>query len=453
MYEALPTDTIAAIATAPGQAALGIIRISGPAACDLLQQVVQTSRHCLSPDTMAFGRVFDRTSGALVDEVMCFFRRGPRTATGEDVAEIHAHGGPLVLRDILARVCAAGARAALPGEFTSRAFFNGRMDLTRAEAVMALIGAKSEQAARVAARQLEGAIGKGLEDTYDALTDIRGQLEAGLDHPDEDLVGPSLETIALSLDNIRSTLERACQSFRRGTLLTRGARIVIAGPSNAGKSSLFNRLAGADRAIVDAEPGTTRDVVEAIGERNGIPLTFCDTAGLRGDAPRVEQQGIERAKQAAAAADILLLVMDGTAGTPPEDVLELARLFADRSILIANKCDLPAFSPPDMSPLPSPLCISARSGDGLVPLMGRIDALLQSDIMGDVVLTTGRQHDAVDDACRHTAAALALLLEKRDPELVALELRRAQEAFASLWGRHASTDVIDRIFSTFCLGK
>jgi tRNA modification GTPase len=454
-----PGDTIAAIATATGPAAIGIVRLSGPRAGDVLARVVPAANAARHPRRMCRGRALDPRDGSLLDDVLCFFAPGPATVTGEDVAEIHGHGGPVVLGRLLAAALAAGARAAEPGEFTYRGFVGGRLDLTRAEAVAHLIAARSERAANAALARLDGAAGRALGGALDALTVAAARVEAGLDFPDEDLPPAAAKDIAAAVEAALSPLREAERSFALGARLADGARIALAGPVNAGKSSLLNRLAGAERALVDAAPGTTRDVVEARGEISGVPVLFCDTAGLRPDASGLEGRGIEAGRRAVREADALVIVLDGAAAgsTGAVDLAGLVARESGRPALVAcNKSDLPGFS----ARVPAALAdlarveISARTGagiDALVEALGRL--LIGDDGAAEPLLSTARQHRAVEVAIARAGAAAARLREGADPELAAEDLRRAREALAGLFGADADAQLLDGIFSTFCLGK
>ncbi|MBN2526598.1 MAG: tRNA uridine-5-carboxymethylaminomethyl(34) synthesis GTPase MnmE [Deltaproteobacteria bacterium] len=448
-------DTIAAIATAAGNAALGIVRISGPDAKDVLQKVVPAANAMNAPRQLRFGRARDIESGVIIDEVLCFYAPAPATATGEDVAEIHGHGGALVLNQLLRQVLHAGARLATPGEFTRRAYTNGKMDLTQAEAVMSLIGARSERAARTAARQLGGAIGEALAAEYDHVTRISAMLEVCLDFPDEDLPAEQTFEFIKRLTEVSEKLLGAVRSYRMGQLLTRGAKVVIAGPSNAGKSSLLNALINEDKALVDSVPGTTRDIVEAPFEIDGIPVTFLDTAGLRFGAKKVEQMGMEKSRKALSQADLILLVLDG--GDPKsvtKEIVEIVDLYEDSLIPVLNKCDLPLF---DSRAFPAALKdavqISASNKLNLDELHQEMSKKLSAGQATDVILTTARQLTAVETALDHITTAKIVLEDNGPPELAAADMRWAREALASLWGRDAQTDVIDTIFLSFCLGK
>jgi len=451
-------DTIAAVATGRGPAALGIVRISGPAAAAVIEAVVQGARAVERPRAMVHGRARHPSSAEMIDEVLCFYAPGPRTATGQDVAEIHGHGGPLVLGRLLDATLHAGARPAHPGEFTARAFRNGRLDLTQAEAVMTLIGARSERAARAAVANLQGRVAERLGRELDRLTEVAAQVEAGLDFPDEDLPLDESYRLAAILEEVEQELSSAADSYALGSRLADGARVAIVGPTNAGKSSLLNRLVDEERALVDHEPGTTRDVVEGRSEIDGIPIVFRDTAGLRGTTDRVETRGIERSRDAATSADLCLIVVDGAERSPERfagiDDLTSA---ADRPMIAAiNKRDLPDWSDrlPECLDGVAPVPVSALTSQGLPDLERAIAAALGATERDyEPLLATARQHAAVERARARTSSAARALRRQRSVELAAVDLGEARRELSGLWGRDASEEVVDAIFSSFCLGK
>jgi tRNA modification GTPase len=451
-------DTIAAVATGRGPAALGIVRITGPDSARVLAAVVPGTRAVERPRRMVHGRARDPSSDQVIDEILCYFAPGPKTATGQDVAEIHGHGGPLVLGRLLDATLRAGARPANPGEFTARAFLGGRLDLTQAEAVMTLIGARSERAARTAVANLQGRVAERLGRELDRLTEVAAQVEAGLDFPDEDLPLDEAARLAAILDEVSLELESAADSYALGARLADGARVAIVGPTNAGKSSLLNRLVDEERALVDHEPGTTRDVVEGQAEIDGIPIVFRDTAGLRDTSERVETRGIERSREAATSADLCLIVIDGAEGSPGrcEGVEELISVTGSPAIVAINKNDLGDWSDrlPAVLDESTSLPISALTGHGLPELKQAIAAALGArDHDHEPLLVTARQHTAVSRALERTSSAAQTLRRKRSIELAAIDLSEARRELASLWGRDAGEEVIDAIFSSFCLGK
>ncbi|MCP4599746.1 MAG: tRNA uridine-5-carboxymethylaminomethyl(34) synthesis GTPase MnmE [Proteobacteria bacterium] len=451
-------DTIAAIATAPGPAALGIVRISGPRAAVVLDAIVPRAKAPTKPRHVAAATARHPRSGTSIDEVLCFFCPAPKTATGEDTAEIHGHGGPLILKQLLDAALEAGARVAQPGEFTYRAFRNGRIDLTQAEAVMGLIGARSERAAQVMVNQLAGDLGRSLSHDLDAIINVSAQVEAGLDFPDEDLPLEKAEEIANHLEKIGDRLSSIRDSYSLGSKLTEGARIAIVGPPNAGKSSLLNKLVGEDRVLVDPDPGTTRDVIEARSEACGIPLVFVDTAGLRKNAGRVERRGMEKTLETIRGADLVVIVIDGAdRGEKYEDQLDIPGSL-DKLLVAVNKVDLPTWT--DANDLKAAFKIaprvptSALTGEGMDRLIKTIAKMLgDRDDEDTRMLTTQRQYAAVDSCVEHVKKAALILCRGNDPELAAADLRWARESLASLWGRSATDEMLDAIFSRFCIGK
>jgi tRNA modification GTPase len=393
-----------------------------------------------------------------IDEVVFFYCKGPKTATGEDTAEIQGHGGPVIMKRLLEAVLQAGARPAEPGEFTYRAFTNGRIDLTQAEAVMGLIGARSERAARISLGQLSGNLGRNLLALFEEVSTVTAHVEAGLDFPDEDLPVEMAERLGLRLSEAQRRLEDLANSFTFGARLGDGARIAVVGPPNAGKSSLFNRLAAEDRAIVDDAPGTTRDVVEHAGEVAGIPVIYSDTAGLREADAKVERTGIERSMRCAESADILLLVLDGS--LPVLDIDRLSSLIAASpsaaKLVVLNKKDLSSFRdelPTFLDCLPH-VAVSAATGEGIEALLSSLEQLLCAEDRGETpVLTTSRQHRAVSDAAKHVDVAASMLIGNGDLELVAAELKWARESLAALLGKSADDEMLRLMFSAFCIGK
>ena len=453
------SDTIAAIGTGRSPAALGIVRISGPESETILKTLLGRKKPLPDRRVLA-GIVRDPETGSPLDEVLCFFLKGPHTATGDDVVEIHGHGGPVVMGRLLSTVLGVGARPAEPGEFTYRAFANGRIDLTQAEAVMGLIGARSERAARVALGQMTGALGEALSKHFETLSAVAAHIEAGLDFPDEDLPAEMTSTLYHRLTGVVTALERLAASFGLGNRLTEGATIAIVGPANAGKSSLFNRLLREERAIVDSEPGTTRDVVTAHGEIGGIPVMYSDTAGLRETGSRVEQVGIEKSREAARSADVLLLVLDGTSPTLETDrsrFVSLLEKISCRRILVLNKMDLPSWRGERLEPEgfeSERVAISAVSGQGMDALVSTMERLLAGEDQGETtMLTTARQHRAVVDTLAFVKRGASLLIEGGQPELVAAELKWAREVLAALLGKSATEEMLDVLFSEFCIGK
>lgn len=450
-------DTIAAVATAHSPAALGIVRISGPDAEKIILRVMG-KKHSIPERRVSAGIARDPETLSPIDEVITFFCKGPKTATGEDTAEIQGHGGPVVMKRLLEAVLKAGARPAEPGEFTYRAFANNRLDLTQAEAVMGLIGARSERAARICLGQLSGDLGRALTALFEEIASIAAHVEAGLDFPDEDLPVASVRHLADRLNKARRKLDDLADSFTFGSRLGDGARIAVVGPPNAGKSSLFNRLVKEDRAIVDDMPGTTRDVVEYTGEISGVPVVYADTAGVRDTDEAVEKNGVERSVRVAASSDLLLLVLDGAVPVlDVERILSVISAAPSAAKLIAlNKKDLPEYRadlPVELKHIPF-VPISAACGEGMDALSAALTKLLDAEDRGEtLVLTTSRQHRAVSDTAIRAARAAELLMQNGELELVAAELKWGGESLAALLGKSSDDEMLSFMFSQFCIGK
>jgi tRNA modification GTPase len=437
------SPTIAAIATGPAPGGIGILRISGALSLVAARRVVPSLPVEMPPRT-ALVRPLTDGEGVVLDEGVVLFFPGPHSYTGEDVVELQGHGSPRLLALLLKTVLATpGLRPAEPGEFTRRAFLNGRIDLARAEAVQALIGAESEVAVRAAAAQLHGELSRRLEALRAALVDVQADVEGVLDFPDE--AEGADETVAPRLAQVEAQVRELVEAARRGSLLRRGARVALYGPVNAGKSTLFNRLVGAARALVDAEPGTTRDLLEARLELSGLTVTLLDTAGLREAAGRVEGLGIARAREALAAVDLAVLV------TPPDcDAQQLAAWRAEvpgeRRLDVRGKADMG-----DPAPVPL-LAVSGVSGQGVDALRHALrERLLPSQ--GDAAALVTERHQSL---LEHAAAALerAVVASQHSTlEVVAGELALAIDALAQVTGSDASSELLDAIFQRFCIGK
>ncbi len=464
-------DTIAAIA-AGGPSAIGVIRVSGPDCFALCGRVFRGKRPFgdLEPRRMALGEFLD-AQGRVVDRGLAVRFPGPGSYTGEDSAELHCHGSPVVLREVLGALFAAGARQAGPGEFTKRAFLGGRMDLTQAEAVVDLIDAETAAAARNAAAQLDGGLRRRLEPVQEALLDVTSRFYAVVDYPDEDIQDAGPEEIASALERAEGALTALLATCKRGRVLKRGVRTAIVGLPNAGKSSLLNALAGYDRAIVTDIPGTTRDTVEESVLCGGTPLRLIDTAGLRETEDQVEKLGVERSRRAMEEAELILLVKDGAVEVCPENRAYLeaeARLLNQVAetgkpwLCIESKCDLTgprAFSlgliRQDANNPAACLCVSSVTGQGLDRLEEAVAALFPpgSPEEAGSLLTDQRQEEAASRALAAVRRAREALEGGLTPDAVLTDAEEALDAVGELTGRTAREEIVQRIFSRFCVGK
>jgi tRNA modification GTPase len=446
-------DTIAAIATASGRAGIGVVRVSGP---DLNAIVWGVIGRGLEPRRATFSS-FRGASGETLDQGLALLFPAPASFTGETVLELHAHGGPAVLALILGRCLDLGARLAEPGEFTQRAFLNGKLDLAQAESVADLIEAATATAARAAARSLTGVFSQEIRRLVDALVELRAFTEAALDFPEEDIDFIRAADAAGKLGSLRDALAGIIARARQGSLLREGLRVVLIGQPNVGKSSLLNQLVGDEVAIVTPVPGTTRDAIRGSIEIDGIPLHVIDTAGLRPTYDAVELIGIERTRSAIAHADLALIVTDAREPEHPADHAIAAELPATLPrILVRNKIDLAGLEATSTSSEASRVvALSAKTGAGLALLRQAILQLVgvHEDMEG-AFLARERHLRALHDAGLHLQAAAAQLEANRPPlELFAEELRAGQAALSAITGEFTADDLLGEIFGRFCIGK
>ncbi len=446
--------TIAAIATPPGRGGVGVIRLSGPKSYAIAEALSQTA---LPKARYAGFRKFLDERGEVMDEglVICF--PNPHSFTGEDVVELQGHGGPVIQNALLARLLELGATAAKAGEFSMRAFENGKMDLVQAEAIADLIDATSQAAARSAVRSLQGAFSSKVNTVLENLIHLRLHVEAAIDFPEEEIDFLADGKILKLLDDVSASVSAVQQSARQGQLLREGLQVVIAGKPNAGKSSLLNTLAGVERAIVTDIAGTTRDVLHEKITLNGLPITLTDTAGLRETGDVVEKEGIRRAIKEIEQADLLLLVYDLSQG---EDPLELAKnYFAEhiepkRLMLIGNKCDLTGAAPAltDYQGFRS-ITVSAKLETGVQALVDAITAHAGFQPEEDTFIARTRHLDAMKRTQHYLAEAREQLTVYHAGELVAESLRLAQNALGEITGDFSADDLLGKIFGSFCIGK
>ena len=457
-------DIIAAIATGHSPTAIGIIRVSGEGCFALCDQVFRAANGRPFPEQpshkMVFGEMLDAES-RVIDRGLAARFPGPHSYTGEDSAEFHCHGSPVVLRELLDALFAAGARQAKAGEFTQRAFLNGRLDLTQAEAVIDLIDAETAAAARNAAAQLDGGLRRVLEPIQDSLLDITSRFYAVVDYPDEDIEDVKPEQVAEALSSAEKQLSSLLATCQRGKVLKSGVRTAIVGRPNAGKSSLLNALAGYERAIVTDIPGTTRDTVEESVLCGGVLLRLIDTAGIRDTEDVVEQKGVERSRKALESADLVLAVVDGSVPLTDED-LEVLRLAAEnpRWIAVFSKCDLWDTKAHSVGIIGSPapaasVTLSSVTGEGLGDLENAVAALFPAGDPKEAgsLLTDQRQEEAARRARDAVRRAKDALENGLTPDAVLTDAEEALDSLGELTGRTAKEEIVSRIFSRFCVGK
>lgn len=442
----LQSDTIAAIATAPGTGAIAVIRVSGPQAAAVVQACTRGRR--LTPRLATLVRVRDARD-AVIDECVATFFAAPASFTGEDTVELSCHGGMLVTRRVLERLLACGARPAEPGEFSRRAFENGKLDLTQAEAVMDIINAGSDLALRAAQNQLQGAIGRRVTAAADTLINVAAHVEAYIDFPEEDIAPDTADSLLQQLDSVVQELERLLATADEGRLLREGIRTAIVGAPNVGKSSLLNMLLGYERAIVSSTAGTTRDTIEESVALGGLRLRLIDTAGLHESADAIERAGMERSRRAGAEADLILEVADVTAPRVP---LELPATGAHH-LLLLNKCDLPAHADWEGETAAIRLSCAAGTGRGALEQAVAQVFLCETGERDNLAAINTRHRHALQQALEYLAAARAALVAGESPEFVDVELRAALDAVGSITGRIDTEDILTRVFATFCLGK
>jgi len=436
-------DTIAAVATPPGRGGIGVVRLSGPGALAIAARLI-THHGPLEPRHATLTKIAGDNCGDVVDHVVAIYFPGPASYTGDDVVEVSAHGSPVILNSMVAAAVAHGARLAEPGEFTLRAFLNNRIDLMQAEAVGDLIDAATPLQARAAYDQLDGTLTRTIGEIDAALFDLIARLEASVDFPDEGYHFVEPGALADEIDALLARTERLLADGRRGRLIREGLRVVIVGAPNVGKSSLFNALVGAPRAIVTAVPGTTRDLVTEVVDIAGLRVTLADTAGLHETNDPVELLGVERSRQSAAVADLVLTVVDRSAAR---------EINVDyKGLIVANKADLsPAWEDQ------TAIAVSAVTGAGLDELRQRIAEALDVDPRRDRPAITNVRHIALVDrghAALRRARAAALDGGRSMPEeFVLADLLEARGAFEEITGRRTPEDVLEHIFARFCIGK
>jgi tRNA modification GTPase len=439
-------DTIVAISTPVARAGIGVVRLSGSESRHIAQQFLHLpSEHTWKPWTATLATLIDESGGA-IDQVVATYFAAPRSYTAEDVIEIACHGSPVVLRYCVERAVRAGARPAEPGEFTLRGYLNGRIDLPQAEAVRDLIDATTLYQARIAAQQVEGSVSKRIAPHKEQLLELMSLLEAGIDFAEDDIDVASDEEILRRLSPIQEGIDRLARSFAYGKLVHEGFTLAIVGRPNVGKSSLFNRLVEQDRAIVTEIPGTTRDTISETASLHGIPVRFVDTAGIRAGEDRVERLGVERSYQAMADADLTLVVIDASQPLHADDEALLSHP-ANR-LVVANKVDLAGI------PIEGSIGVSALTGQGIDTLRTRILQAITPEIEQEAGFITSVRHEALlREALESLNAARDAVLNKIPHEMLLLDLYSALRPIDAITGATTADDILNRIFSTFCIGK
>jgi len=456
-------DTIAAIATPIGQAGIGIVRISGDKAKDVARRVFRpkTPTQDFESHRLYLGHFIDPATGESIDEVLLTYMKSPRSYTREDVIEINSHSGHFLLAKILQVLLGEGIRLARPGEFTFRAFMNGRIDLTQAEGVVDLINSRSERGLQLAAEQIKGALRKTIEELRQRALDMLAHLEAAIDFPEEDFATLHKEpTISQMEEDLVSPIERIIASHDQRKLWLEGVRLVIVGRVNVGKSSLLNRLLNEERAIVTPYPGTTRDVIESTIHIHGLPFRIADTAGIRKARGEIEKIGVHLAQEEMAKADLSLLVIDQSRPLNQEDIRIIRQANRDKCILVINKIDLsPRLDETKLTPLAEcrPIVrISALTGAGISQLKEKIkEATLAGTVDGGTspFVPNLRHKQVLLEASNAFKRAVASIREDLPYEVTAMELHSGLDALGEVTGETTSEEILDRIFSQFCLGK
>lgn len=460
----LSEETIVAPATAPGEAALAIVRLSGPKALAIADAIfsgtvrlAETSTH-----TVHHGFIVEVSGRTKIDEVLVSVFRAPKSFTGEDSVEISCHGGRAITSAIVDALVRAGARPARPGEFTQRAFLNGRIDLAQAEAVADLISARSGASRRASLEQLEGQLSKKVNQLRESLLDVLAEVEANLDFPEEGIEPQRSEQISTTISGVISQVRRLAKSFKEGRVLRDGYSVVIAGRPNVGKSSLLNALLEKDRAIVTPRPGTTRDTIEEWANFSGVPVRLIDTAGLRERGGKIEKEGMRRTVEAIERSDLVLLMFDASQNPTDEDRQFLKKYEGRKKLLLYNKIDLlnarmeveGLLAKPGSSESNGALGISATLGTNLGQLKEKIARLaLPSSGTESVLVTSARHKEALAKGFVYLLRARRGLEKGKGLELVAFELHRAVDSLGEITGEIVTEDILGRIFSRFCIGK
>lgn len=452
-------DTIVALSTPPGRSGIGIIRISGRQALDILRQLAGSPAFSPQPNLLTLTKIIDPVSNVVLDQgLVCFFK-APHSFTGEDVVELHCHGAPVVLRAVVDAVLKLNARMADAGEFSLRAVMHGKMELTEAEAIRDLIDAQTDEAARQANRQLEGEISNRLKPAKEELLKIIVRLESSLEFVEDDLPAVEQDQIISSLQKLHRELSALAGTFSRGRLLHDGLTVTLVGRPNVGKSSLFNSLLGHGRAIVTAIPGTTRDTINESVEMNGIPVMLVDTAGIRSSSDEIEMIGVDRTRAKAADADLIVAVIDGSQALDEEDLNVLEAVQTKPHVIAVNKSDLKNFSAArceqHVSQTAGSISVSAKTGAGLEELRAAILSPFQNGNSSaeGLLITNARHYDRLTRAVDGITSAEKSARERASEEIILVGLHNALRFLGQITGETTTEEMLGQIFSTFCIGK
>lgn len=460
-------DTIAAVSTPRGEGAISIVRLSGPHAVKIAQQIFRGALLSkLQTHTITYGHIIDPNTQQIIDEVLLTVMRAPRTYTREDIVEINCHGGATCVQQVLELILLTGARLAEPGEFTKRAFLNGRIDLAQAEAVVDIIRSQTDLTRQVAMNQLQGGISRAVNHLRDQLIDLLAEVEASIDFPEENLDFMDLTELEACAQAILTKLEQLYQTAREGKILRDGLSLAIVGKPNVGKSSLLNALLQEERAIVTEIPGTTRDTIEEYVNIRGIPLKLVDTAGIRTTSDIIEQAGVQRSKEWLERSDLLLVMLDASTSLTVDDrkLLEWTSKrkasHERKTIVVINKIDLPTVlnitQVKELIPEISIVNTSMLTGQGLEELKATIlDTVIHGGALAadSVIITNVRHRDALRNAKNDLEHAINSLNMGMPPELIAVDFRGALDNLGLIVGQTTTDDILDRIFSQFCIGK
>jgi tRNA modification GTPase len=452
------TDTIVALSTPPGRSGIGVIRLSGTRSLEITRTLIAEDQFTPQAGRVTLKKLREPASGEVLDRALITFFKSPHSFTGEDVVELSCHGSPVLLIHLVDIILGLDGRAAEPGEFTLRALANARLNLSQAEAVRDLINAQTNAAARQAARQLGGELSARLQPIKDALLDIIVPLESSLEFVEDDLPQVALDLVKVKLAALIRDIEALAATFRSGRLLREGLRVTLAGRPNVGKSSIFNKLLLADRAIVTDIPGTTRDSLSELVSLQGVPVLLTDTAGVRASADRIETLGIERTRRAMADADLIVIVLDGSSALTGEDEEIFADVAESPHLVALNKSDLDTFrhngfeQASDGAPV---IAISAKTGAGLDELRAAILRPFASPDMqsAGLLITDARHFDLLRRAQQSLESSAALLLQRASEELLLVGLYNALRFLGEITGETTPEDVLSQIFATFCIGK